>query len=129
MPVDPPPDSARISPFADGAEYCHGWHVVTLVGFGDPAVFPGGNKELFEFLSDVDIHMFLDGVPLETERTSIKRFPHPLSEFSENPQMAVTFGAFLAPSELPVGTYELRTTYHEPGVDVEFTISFSVVPC
>ena len=43
--------------------------------------------------------------------------------------MAVTFGAFLAPSELPVDTYELRTTYHEPGVDVEFTISFSVVPC
>jgi hypothetical protein len=129
VPVDPPPDSARIYPFADGAEYCEGWHVVMLAGFGDPAAFPGGNKELFEFLSDVGIQFVLDGVPLETERTSIKRFPHPEPDFSENPLMAITFGAFLAPDELSVGTHELRTTYHEPGFDVEFTISFNVVSC
>ena len=129
VPIDPPPDSARIPPFVDGAEYCDGWHVVMLVGFGDPAAFPGGNTELFEFLSDVAIEFVLDGVPLETERTSIKRLPHPDPELSENPLMAITFGAFLAPGELSVGTHELRTTYHEPGFDVEFTISFTVVPC
>jgi hypothetical protein len=128
-PVDPSPDSARIYPFADGAEYCEGWHVVMLAGFGDSAAFPGGNKELFEFLSDVDIQFVLDGVPLETQRTSIKRFPHPEPDFSESPLMAITFGAFLAPGELSVGTHELRTTYHEPGFDVEFTITFSVVSC
>jgi hypothetical protein len=128
-PVDPPPDSARIYPFADGAEYCEGWHVVMLAGFGDPAAFPGGNKELFEFLSDVDIQFVLDGLPLDAERTSIKRFPHPEPDFSESPLMAVTFGAFTAPGELSLGTHELRTTYHEPGFDVEFTISFTVVSC
>jgi len=129
VPVDPPPDSARIYPFADGAEYCDGWHVVMLAGFGDPAAFPGGNRELFEFLSDVEIQFVLDGVPLDAERTSIKRFPHPEPDFSENPLMAITFGAFTAPGELSVGTHELRTTYHEPGFDVEFTISFRVVEC
>ena len=129
VPVDPPPDSARIYPFADGAVYCDGWHVVMLVGFGDPAAFEGGNAELFDFLSEVDIRFVLDGVPLETERTSVRRFPHPEPEFFENPQMAVTFGAFMAPGELALGTHELRTSYHEPGFDFEFTISFSVVTC
>jgi hypothetical protein len=129
VPVDPPPDSARIYPFADGAEYCDGWHVIMLAGFGDAAAFPGGNAELFGFLSEVDIRFVLDGVPLETEQTSIRRSPHPEPEFSENPLMAVTFGAFMAPGAISVGTHELRTTYHEPGFDVEFTISFSVVAC
>ena len=129
VPVDPAPDSARISPFADGAEYCDGWHVVMVVGFGDPAAFVGGNAELFEFLSEVEVQFVLDGVALDTVRTSIRRFPHPEPEFFENPQMAVTFGAFMAPGELALGTHELRTSYHEPGFDVEFTISFSVVTC
>jgi hypothetical protein len=43
--------------------------------------------------------------------------------------MAITFGTFMAPGEISVGTHELSTTYHEPGFDVEFTISFSVVSC
>lgn len=129
VPVDPPPDSARIYPFADGAVYCDGWHVVMLVGFGDPAAFEGGNAELFEFLSEVDIRFVLDGVPLETQRTSVRRFPHPEPEFFENPQMAVTFGAFMAPGELSLGAHELRTSYHEPGFDFEFTIGFSVATC
>jgi hypothetical protein len=129
LPVDPPPDSARIYPFADGAKYCEGWHVVMLAGFGDPAAFLGGNKELFEFLSAVSIQFVLDGVPLETHRTSIKRFAHPEPDFSQNPLMAITFGAFTAPGELCLGTHELRTTYHEPGFEVEFTISFTVVSC
>jgi hypothetical protein len=129
VPVHPPPHSARIYPFADGAEYCQGWHVIMLAGFGDPAAFPGGNKELFEFLSEVRIQFVLDGVPLETERTRIKRFPHPEPDFSEDPLMAITFGAFMAPDELSVGSHELRTTYHEPGFDLGFTISFNVVSC
>ena len=129
VPVDPPPDSARVYPFADGAEYCHGSHVVMLAGFGDPAAFPAGNKQLFEFLSDVSIQFVLDGALLETERTSIKRFPHPEPDSSENPLMAITFAAFLAPDELSPGSHELRTTYHEPGFDLEFTISFKVVSC
>ena len=91
--------------------------------------FEGGNAELFDFLSEVDIQFVLDGVPLETQRTSIRRFPHPEPEFFENQQMAVTFGAFMAPGELALGTHELRTSYHEPGFDLEFTIGFSVVTC
>jgi len=129
VPADPPPDSARIYPAADGAVYCDGWHVVMLVGFGDPTAFAGGNAELFDFLSEVDIRFVLDGVPLETERTSVRRFPHPEPEFFENPQMAVTVGAFMAPGELALGSHELRTSYHEPGFDLEFTIGFRVVTC
>jgi hypothetical protein len=130
VPVDPPPDSARIYPAADGAEYCQqGWHVVMLTGFVDPAGFPGGNKEAFDFLSEVTIQFVLDGIPLATERTAIKRSPHPDPEFSENPLMAVTVGAFMPPGTLSLGSHELRTIYHEPGFDADFTVTFTVIPC
>jgi hypothetical protein len=130
VPVDPPPDSTRIYPAIDDAVYCaQGWHVVMLASFDDPTLYPGGNQELFEFLSAVTFQFFLDGAPLEMERTSIKRFPHPEPGFFENPLMAVTFGAFLQPGALSEGSHELRTIYHDPLFDAEFTVSFTVVSC
>ena len=92
-------DGARIYPGQDGLEYCeHGWHVVLLGIFDDPAFF-GGNEELFDFLAAVDIRFVLDGVPLDAERTSIRRFSNPPAEFSEQ-AFAVGFGAFLPPGAL-----------------------------
>jgi hypothetical protein len=130
VPVDPPLDSARIYPGVEDAVYCsEGWHVVMVASFDDPALYPGGYQELFDFLSAVTIQFFLDGVPLEMEATSIRRFPHPEPGFSENPLMAVTFGAFLEPGALSEGTHELRTVYHDPAFDFEFTVSFTAVSC
>jgi hypothetical protein len=130
VPIDPPVDSARIYPGVEDAVYCaEGWHVVMLASFDDPTFYPGGHAELFEFLSAVSFQFFLDGSPMEMEHTSIRQFPHPLPEFSENPLMAVTFGSFLEPGSLSVGTHELRTLYHDPLFDFEFTVSFTVVSC
>lgn len=130
VPVDPPPGSARIYPGVEDAVYCEqGWHVVMVGAFDDPTAYPGGNKDLFAFLSAVTIQFFLDGVPLEMEQTSIKRFPHPDPNFSENPLMAVNFGAFLQPGALSVGTHELQTIYHDLLFDLEFTVGFTVVSC
>jgi hypothetical protein len=130
VPVDPPPDGARIYPGVEDAVYCvQGWHVVMLGSFDDPTAYPGGNKELFEVLSAVTIQFFLDGVPLDMAQTSIKRFPHPDPAFSENPLMAVSFGAFLQPGALSVGAHELRTIYHDPFFDADFAVSFTAVSC
>jgi hypothetical protein len=128
VPVDTTPDGARIYPGGDGLEYCEqGWHVVQLGYFDDPALF-GGNQALFDFLSAVDIRFVLDGDPLATERTAIKRFSDP-GAFSEE-AFAVGFGAFLPPGALSVGTHELRTFIHDPLFgDFDFTVAFTVVSC
>ena len=131
VPIEPPLDSARIYPLLDGVVYCQqGWHVVMLGLFDDPNLYPGGKQELRDLLSAITDQFFLDGVPLEMERTAIKRFQHPPPEFSEDPFLVLTDGAFLAPGSLSLGTHELRTLVHDP-VFGEFddTVSFTVVSC
>lgn len=83
-PAIPTPDSARIYRGEPDLEYCaQGWHVITLGVF----------NELRQSLSAEDLQFALDGVPLQTERTAIKKLQHPDPNFSENPLWAVTFGA------------------------------------
>lgn len=129
VPVETTPHDARIYPGLDGLEYCaEGWHVILLGLFDDPAFF-GGNKELFAYLETLDIRFVLDGVPLEAERTAIKRFSHPPADFSEQ-AFAVGFGAFLPPGALSVGSHQLQTFIHDPVFgDFDFTVGFAVVPC
>jgi hypothetical protein len=129
VPVDPEPGGARIYPGVDGAEYCQqGWHVILLGVFDDPAFF-GDNKELFNYLHSVDLRFVLDGAPLETKRTAIKRLSHPDPTFSEQ-AFAVAFGAFLPPGALSLGTHQVQTIVHDPVFgDFDFTIGFTVIIC
>jgi hypothetical protein len=134
VPVDTTPDGARIYPLLDDLEYCEaGWHVVLLSFYDDPAIYPGGKKELFDLLSAVDIRFALDGVPLPTERTAIKRVAQ-VPAFEEHAFLeeafAVNFGAFLPPGALSVGMHELRTFVHDPVFgDMDFVTPFTVVSC
>jgi hypothetical protein len=42
----------------------------------------------------------------------------------------VTFGAFLAPGSLSLGSHEIKTSIHDPVFgDGEFTTPFSVIAC
>jgi hypothetical protein len=130
VPVDTTPDGPRIYAGLDDLEYCaDGWHVVLLGFFDDPALYAGGNKELFDVLSAVGLGFALDGVPLETQRTAVKRLAHPDPEFSEE-AFVVGFGAFLPPGALSVGDHELTTFVQDPVFgDFEFTVGFTVVSC
>ena len=129
VPGETTPDGARIYPGLEGLEYCApGWHVILLGLFDDPALF-GGNKELFDYLSSVDLRFVLDGVPLETKRTAIKRIAHPDPAFIDE-AFVVGFGAFLPPGTLSVGTHQVQTIIHDPVFgDFDFTTGFTVVPC
>ena len=108
-------DRGRIYPGESGLEYCQqGWHVITIGVFDDPTLSPGGNKEARKTLSAVDTQFALDNVPLQTERTAIKKLQHPFPDFSENPLWAVTFGAFLAPGSLSLGDHEIEQASTTP---------------
>lgn len=130
VPGETTPDGARIYPLLDDLQYCdQGWHVVLLGFFDDPAFYAGGNKELFELLSAVDIRFALDGVPLTMERTAIKRLAHTDPAFIVE-AFVVGFGAFLPPGTLSLGTHELTTFQHDPVFgDEEFVTPFTVVTC
>jgi hypothetical protein len=120
-PAIPTPDSARIYPGEPDLEYCaQGWHVITLGGF----------NEVRQALSTVDLQFALDGVSLQTERTAIKKLQHPDPNFSENPLWAVTFGAFLPPGSLSLGSHEIQTSIESPALgDEMLTTPFSVIAC
>ena len=77
----------------------------------------------------MDTQFVLDGVPLETKRTAIKRIAHPDPAFIEE-AFAVNFGAFLPPGTLSVGSHQVQTFIQDPVFgDFDFTIGFTVVPC
>jgi hypothetical protein len=122
-------DRAFIYPGLDNAEYCgQGWHVIRLGFFDDPAFF-GGNAGLFDYLSAVDLRFVLDGVPLQTERTAIKRLAQIDPAFLED-AFGFAFGAFLPPGVLSVGTHQLETVILDPVFgDFAFTTGFTVVDC
>jgi len=129
VPGETTPDGARIYPLLNDLVYCEqGWHVILLGIFDDPAFYAGGNRELFDFLSAFDLRFVLDGVPLETERTAIKRLAHTDPAFVEE-GFAVAFGAFLPPGALSVGAHELQTIIIHPVFGEEFTTPFTVVSC
>jgi hypothetical protein len=129
VPGETTPDGARIYPLLDDLEYCdQGWHVVLLGAFDDLA-FYAGNRELFDYLTAIDIRFTLDGVPLETKRTAIKRIATSDPAFLDE-GFEVGFGAFLAPGALSVGSHELRTFIHDPVFgDEDFLTPFTVVSC
>jgi hypothetical protein len=132
VPIEPTPDSVWIIPLSgvSGTEYCQeGWHVVTLGFFDDPALFPGGEQELRELLSAITVEFILDGVPLETESTVIKRVQHP--SFSEVPLIGLNFGAFLPPGSLSLGLHTLSAEAQDPARGVFFSdqVEFTVIAC
>lgn len=130
VPAETTPEGARIYPLVDDLHYCDkGWHVVLLGFFDDPAFYTGGNKELFDLLSGVDVRFTLDGVPLSTERTATKRVAHTDPAFIEE-AFIVGFGAFLPPGSLSLGTHKLSTFLHDPVFgDEEFETPFTIVAC
>ncbi|MGV9362235.1 hypothetical protein [Amycolatopsis sp. NPDC003731] len=103
----------RVLPPVDGRHFCQDdWHVILV------AEIAGGDKSLTmqeakAELNAVRLEFFLDGSPLATQRTSIKRFLDPgFFDFEE----AYLFqqGAIMAPDALTVGAHSLRVVETTP---------------
>ena len=118
-PTDFMPDSmARISPMAawNGRHFCSlDWHVINVPVIEGNAVGQSRtNTEIREVLAQIEQDIMLDGAPLETERTAIKRFLNPpLRGLVEGFWLAD--GRVMAPEDLSVGQHSLQLTGHRPG--------------
>jgi hypothetical protein len=60
----------------------------------------------------------LDGAPLATERTAIKRFLNP-EQFGVEEMYYFQEGRIMSPADLSVGSHQLVVTVNEPGFPPE----------
>ncbi|WP_370963275.1 hypothetical protein [Amycolatopsis sp. cg9] len=115
--------SIRVLPSVDGRHYCQDdWHVILV------AEISGGDKSFTmqnaKAESDaVRLEFFLDGSPLATERTSVKRFLDP-GRFEFDEAYYFQQGAIMAPGDLTVGAHSLRVVATDPagGGENEITV-------
>src|SRR5688500_6925553 len=100
------------------------WHVI-LIGY-----FTGGDasftmQDAREEIGNPPLSFTLDGQPLATDRTPIKRFLEP-EDFGLEEAYGFQQGVLIAPGELALGEHELIFRDLTPGVDYESTITFFV---
>ncbi len=114
--------SIRVLPSVDGRHFCQDdWHVVLV------AEHIGGDKSFTiqnakAELNSVRLEFFLDGSPLATERTSIKRFLNP-GFFGWEEAYFFQQGAIMAPGDLTVGPHSLRVVATDPNGSEENDIT------
>jgi hypothetical protein len=98
--------AAAIRPFSgtpfNGAHYCAlDWHTIVLAD-----IEPGPHQAAAAAIADLAVHFTLDGAPLATTQTPVKRFLNP-EQFGLTDAYYSQFGRVMAPSELAVGTHTL----------------------
>jgi hypothetical protein len=120
-PLDDEPDlAAQIRVFSgspwDGRHFCSlDWHVISQAWFeGNQAGESRTTTEIRESLSQVEIALVLDGVPLDTVTTPIRPLLNP-ERFGFVEALYFQEGRVMAPDDLAVGQHELSVTYLLPG--------------
>jgi hypothetical protein len=100
-----------IRPFAgspwDGAHFCtEDWHVILMADIegGDPS-FKHHDAE--RIMNGLDISFTLDGAPLPTTRTAIKRFLDP-DAFGFQVAYYFQQGQIMSPADLSIGSHQLE---------------------
>jgi hypothetical protein len=108
--------AVRPLPAWEGRHFCvEDWHVILfgLTLSGDTSFT---RPEAEAILDSVVLSFTLDGAPLPTTRTTVKRFLNPEPD---DVGYAVQEGRIMAPSDLSVGGHQLAVTITEPGFPTE----------
>ena len=112
-PADFDGSHGSIRPFAgspwDGAHFCaEDWHVILIADIeGGDTSFKHDDAE--SIMNGLDISFTLDGAPLATTRTAIKRFLNP-GQFGLQVAYYFQQGQIMSPADLSVGSHRLDVT-------------------
>lgn len=122
-------EDVRILPIqrtSQSASFCaSGWHVISLPILSLLEDYEDYN-DLVADLSLIDIQFVWDGLPLEEQRTAIKRYNHPIFDDA----FGFNTGAFMPPGSLTVGTHTLTTTLVDPPEPPDtWSIEVIILPC
>ncbi len=115
-----PADRVRIAPIPgvfDDIHYCSlDWHVIALNEFDGN--LPGESRtpsEIAASLATTADLLSVDGAPLDTVRTSVRRFLNP-DRYGAVDLYYYTTGRVMAPTDLTVGAHTLRDVFLISGV-------------
>jgi hypothetical protein len=122
-----------IRPFAgspwDGVHLCaDDWHVAVFADIeGGDTTFTRTAAEAI--MQGLDVAFTLDGAPLETQRTAVKRYLNP-AYFGLEEAYAFQQGHILAPEDLTVGRHTLGLAIHQMSSGQDFIdgVTFFVDP-
>lgn len=112
-PADFSGSHGSIRPFAgspwDGAHFCaEDWHVILIADIeGGDTSFKHADAE--RIMNGLDVSFTLDGTPLPTTRTAIKRFLNP-GQFGLQVAYYFQQGQIMSPADLSVGSHRLEVT-------------------
>ncbi len=110
--IRPIPDS----PF-DRAHFCQqDWHVI-LQGDIEGGDKPFTKQDAEQIMNSLQIVLTLDGEPLQTTRTAVKRFDNPEGRGLEEAWWCA-WGHLLAPDDIKVGSHQLDVTITDASGDV-----------
>ena len=105
-----------IRPFAgspwDGAHFCaDDWHVILIADIeGGDTSFKHDDAE--RIMNGLDVSFTLDGAPLPTTRTAIKRFLNP-GQFGLQVAYYFQQGQIMSPADLSVGSHRLEVAIED----------------
>jgi hypothetical protein len=114
-PADVTGSHGSIRPFAgspwDGAHFCAtDWHVILVADFeGGDSSFKHQDAE--RIMQELQVSFTLDGAPLPTTRTSVKRFLNPPAQFNMREAYYFQQGRLMPPNELSVGSHTLNVEF------------------
>ena len=93
-------------PWNNGHFCADDWHVILIADFegGDKSF---KHKDAEAIMADLSVRFVLDGTPLPTTRTAIKRFLDP-GQFDLEEAYFFQEGRIMAPDELTVGAHSLN---------------------
>jgi len=122
-PFSPTFTTARIAPMApwNGRHFCSlDWHVIAVAALeGNPVGGTRTNQELIDTLSQTRVLFTLDGAPLDTTTTAIKRTTNPAvgqgGPLGWVEAFSVVLGRVMAPEDLSVGQHTLQALGLRPG--------------
>jgi len=115
-PADVLGSHGSIRPFAgspwDGAHFCaEDWHVILIADIeGGDASFKHGDAD--RIMDGLEISFTLDGNPLPTTRTAIKRFLNP-ELFGLQVAYYFQQGQIMSPADLSVGSHRLEVAIED----------------
>jgi len=130
-PADDVGSRGSIRPFSgtpwDGAAFCaDDWHVILIADIeGGDSSFSHQDAE--RIMQGLTVNFRLDGSPLETSRTAIRRFLDP-SGFNLDVAYYFQQGRIMAPTDLSVGPHRLEVNVSDSAGQQDFhdEITFTI---
>jgi hypothetical protein len=109
---------ARITymPAWNGRHFCAlDWHVISVAAIEGNAIGQSRtNAEIRDALTQIEFDFTLDGAPLDTERSAVKRTTNPGFRGLDE-AFYIQEGRVIAPEDLAIGQHSLQFTGHRPG--------------